>query len=89
MNNKDKAIPEDVQAGLDAYATYYLALAHWKKPSGGQVARTGRAQLFRNTLELLPEPGPISPTSTCFGGGPTQTWAGSTRRKRTSPGDRV
>ena len=31
MTDKDKKIPRDVQAGLDAYATYFMALAQLEK----------------------------------------------------------
>ena len=31
VNNKKQVIPKEVQEGLDAYATYYLALAHLER----------------------------------------------------------
>ncbi len=63
VNDKEKKtrIPKDVQAGLDAYATYYLALAHLERDNIDQ------AQLmFEQTLELLPEPGPRQPYYSMF-----------------------
>ena len=42
-----------------------------------------QAELFRNTLELLPEPGPSQPYYHMLRWGPTQTWAGSARPRRT------
>ena len=61
MNNKNLAIPKEVQAGLDAYATYYLALAHLEKAMLAEKPPDRAAELFQNTLELLPEPGPNRP----------------------------
>ncbi len=61
VNNKKMAIPEDVQAGLDAYATYYLALPASEKALLANEAPEQARALFRNTLELLPEPGPNQP----------------------------
>ena len=51
----------DVQAGLDAYATYYLALAQLEKARLENTPPEQAELLFRNTLELLPEPGPSQP----------------------------
>jgi hypothetical protein len=51
--NKRVIIAKDVQAGLDIYATYYLALAHLERND------LDNAELmFRKTLELLPPVGP-------------------------------
>jgi hypothetical protein len=61
MTDKNKAISKDIQAGLDAYATYYLALAHLEKSQLEKTPPDRAADLFRNTLELLPEPGPSLP----------------------------
>ncbi len=68
VNDKEKKqkIRKDVQSGLDAYATYYLALAHLEKAQMDrsqldQKTSQRAAELFQNTLELLPEPGPKQP----------------------------
>jgi hypothetical protein len=56
VNNKHQLIGKDVQDGLDAYATYYLALAHLER------GNLDKAELmFRDTLKLLPPPGPNRP----------------------------
>lgn len=63
VNDKEKKnkIPKDVQAGLDVYATYYLALAHLERDN------LDKAELmFQKTLELLPEPGPNQPYYSMF-----------------------
>jgi len=56
VTNKKDFIPGDVQDGLDAYATYYLALAHLEGDNLKDAER-----FFRQTLELLPDPGPSQP----------------------------
>ena len=56
VTNKKILIPGDVQDGLDAYATYYLALAHLE---GNNLQ--GAEDMFKKTLQLLPEPGPNQP----------------------------
>jgi hypothetical protein len=61
VNNKFQAIGKEVQAGLDAYATYYLGLAHLEKAMLEDRPPDRAADLFQNTLELLPEPGPSRP----------------------------
>jgi hypothetical protein len=61
VNNKKAAIPKDVQAGLDVYATYYLALAHLERNNLDQAEL-----MFQKALELLPEPGPKQPYYTMF-----------------------
>jgi hypothetical protein len=61
INNKHAAIGNDVQAGLDAYATYFLALAQLEKAMLQDKEPEQAELLFRNTLELLPEPGPSQP----------------------------
>jgi hypothetical protein len=61
VNNRKLAIGKEVQAGLDAYATYYLALAHLEKAMLENRPPDRAADLFQNTLELLPEPGPGRP----------------------------
>ncbi len=61
IDNKDLPIPDDVQAGLDAYATYYLALALLEKAQRDNKPPEQAELKFRNTLELLPEPGPNQP----------------------------
>jgi len=60
-NNKKQVIPKDVQDGLDAYATYYLALAHLEQ-NDLRLAKL----MFEQVLQLLPEPGPKQPYYTMF-----------------------
>jgi len=56
VTDKTKPTPKEVQAGLDAYATYYMALAQLER------GNLGLAELmFLNTLKLLPAPGPNQP----------------------------
>jgi hypothetical protein len=54
MNNPQKApIPPEIQRALDLYATYFLAQCHMDQ------GRTKQAEvLFRQMLDLSPEPGP-------------------------------
>jgi hypothetical protein len=61
VNNKFAVIGNDVQAGMDAFATYYLALAQLEKAMLAKKPPDQAELLFRNTLELLPEPGPSQP----------------------------
>ena len=61
VNNKKLAIPKEVQEGLDAYATYYLALAHLERNNIDQAEL-----MFQKALQLLPEPGPKQPYFTMF-----------------------
>jgi hypothetical protein len=61
VNNKKFAIPQDVQDGLDVYATYYLALAHLERNNLDQAEL-----MFKKTLELLPEPGANLPYYNMF-----------------------
>jgi len=56
VTNKDQVIPAAIQQGLDAYATYYLALAHLERGNLRQAEL-----MFAKTLELLPEPTPGDP----------------------------
>ncbi|WP_337175949.1 hypothetical protein [Paludisphaera sp.] len=51
VTNKDVNIPDALQQGLDAYATYYLALAHLEREDFRQAEL-----MFTKTLEILPEP---------------------------------
>lgn len=51
VNNKNQVIPSTIQEGLDAYATYYLALAHLERKDLRQAEL-----MFTKVLELLPEP---------------------------------
>lgn len=51
--NKKEVIRKEIQAGLDVYATYYLALAHFENNNLDQAER-----MFRQVLESLPEPRP-------------------------------
>lgn len=60
-NNKNQVIPKEVQNGLDAYATYYLALAQLEQDNL-PLAEI----MFQQVLELLPEPGPNQPYYTMF-----------------------
>jgi hypothetical protein len=61
VTNKKVSIPQEVQDGLDVYATYYLALAHLERNNLEQAEL-----MFRKTLELLPEPGPNQPYYNMF-----------------------
>jgi hypothetical protein len=61
VNDKRHAIPKEVQAGLDVYATYYLALAHLERNNLDQAEL-----MFNKTLELLPEFGPKQPFYNMF-----------------------
>ncbi len=61
VTDKKLAIPPDIQAGLDAYATYYLALAQLEKARMENKPPGLAEDLFRNTLALLPEPGIAQP----------------------------
>jgi hypothetical protein len=61
VTNKKQAIPKDVQDGLDAYATYYLALAQLEQNNLDLAAR-----MFEQVLTLLPEYGPKQPYYTMF-----------------------
>jgi hypothetical protein len=54
--NKRLVIPQEIQDGLDVFATYYLALAHLESENLDQAEL-----MFRMVLELLPEPGPSQP----------------------------
>jgi len=61
VNNKKRLIPQEVQDGLDVYATYYLALAHLERNNLDQAEL-----MFKKTLELLPEYGPNQPYYNMF-----------------------
>ena len=62
MNDKEQCrFPDDVQAGLDAYATYYLALAHLEKAQRDNKPLEQAETQVSQHLELLPEPGPNQP----------------------------
>jgi tetratricopeptide (TPR) repeat protein len=61
VNNKKFVIRPEDQAGLDVYATYYLALAHLERNNLDQAEL-----MFRKALELLPEPGPNQPYYNMF-----------------------
>jgi hypothetical protein len=56
VNNKKLQIPQEIQDGLDVFATYYMALAHLEGDNVDQAEL-----MFRKTLELLPAPGPNQP----------------------------
>jgi tetratricopeptide (TPR) repeat protein len=70
VTDKKKTIPKDVQDALDIYATYYLGLAHLDRNDSDQAEREHNleqaAQMFKRTLELLPEPGPNQPFYNMF-----------------------
>ncbi|WP_165064833.1 tetratricopeptide repeat protein [Paludisphaera rhizosphaerae] len=53
VTNKNQVIPSAIQEGLDAYATYYLALAHLERKDLRQAEL-----MFTKVLEILPEPTP-------------------------------
>jgi hypothetical protein len=61
INDRRRAIPKEVQAGLDVYATYYLALAHLERNNLEQAEL-----MFNKTLDLLPEPGRNQPYYNMF-----------------------
>lgn len=50
---RQRTIPKDIQAGLDVYATYYLALAHLENNNLAQAE-----QMFRQVLDAVPPPEP-------------------------------
>jgi tetratricopeptide (TPR) repeat protein len=56
VTNKKGTIKQDVQEGLDIYASYFLALAHLESNN-----LENAAMMFRKTLELLPAYGPNQP----------------------------
>jgi hypothetical protein len=58
---KKQMIPREIQDGLEMYATYYLALAQLER-NHLDLAE----QMFRRTLELLPEPSPSQPFYNMF-----------------------
>ncbi len=59
--DRHKTIPKEIQDGLDVYATYYLALIHLERN------RLDQAELmFRQVLDMLPEPGPNQPYYNMF-----------------------
>jgi hypothetical protein len=57
VTDKNKTISADIQEGLDAYATYYMALAQLEKARLANKPPERATQLFRDTLDLVPEPG--------------------------------
>ena len=57
VKDKNKTIPADIQEGLDAYATYYMALAQLEKARLANKPPERAAQLFRDVLDLVPDPG--------------------------------
>ena len=71
VTDKKTRIPPEVQDGLDVYATYFMALAQLeKKNAAAQQDEKGEAvtkamdraeDMFKQTLELVPEPGPNQP----------------------------
>lgn len=56
VNNKNIIIPGAIQQGLDAYASYYLALAHMERKDFRQAEL-----MFSKVLDILPEPGHDAP----------------------------
>jgi tetratricopeptide (TPR) repeat protein len=61
VNNKRGVIPQEIQDGLDIYATYYLALAHLERNNVEQAEL-----MLRKLLEILPEAGPNLPFYNMF-----------------------
>jgi hypothetical protein len=61
VTNKKQTIRKEIQQGLDVYASYYLALAHLESNNLDKAE-----EMFRQTLELLPEYGPKQPYYTMF-----------------------
>jgi hypothetical protein len=61
VTNKKQTIKQDVQEGLDIYASYYLALAHLESDD-----LKNAEMMFRKTIELLPESGPNQPYYNMF-----------------------
>jgi hypothetical protein len=61
VTDKKATIPPEIQAGLDAYATYYLALAQLEKARLENRSPDLAEELFRNTLNILPNPGLTDP----------------------------
>jgi hypothetical protein len=59
--DKKKTVPKEICAGLDVYATLYLALAHLEKNNLDQAEK-----MFLMLLDQLPEPGPGQPTLNMF-----------------------
>jgi hypothetical protein len=57
VKDKNKTISADIQEGLDAYATYFMALAQLEKARLANKPPERAAQLFRDVLDLVPEPG--------------------------------
>ncbi len=53
LTNKNMTISADIQEGLDAYATYYMALAQLEKARLANKPPERAAQLFRDTLDLV------------------------------------
>jgi len=66
VTNKKQTIRQDVQDGLDIYASYYLALAHLESNN-----LENAALMFQKTLELLPAYGPNQPYYNMFRWGAT------------------
>ena len=63
MSDGKTPIPSQVQAVLDAYATYFLALA---KLEQGNSTEDEAQFLFSETLRILPEPAPNRPIHYMF-----------------------
>lgn len=61
VTDKHKTIPKEIQDGLDVYATYYLALIHLERDHLDQAEL-----MFRQILDMLPEPGPNQPYYNMF-----------------------
>ena len=59
--DKKRMIPREIRAGLDVYATLYLALAHLEKND-----LKNAEDMFLMLLDLLPEPGPNRPSLNMF-----------------------
>jgi hypothetical protein len=61
VTDKKKTIPAEVQAGMNVFATYYLALAHLE---GGHL--DWAKFMFLQLLEMVPEFGPNQPYYSMF-----------------------
>ncbi len=54
-----RTIPQNIQNGLDVYATYFLGLAQLENNNLGPAERIDRAEkMFRQVLDMVPEPHP-------------------------------
>jgi hypothetical protein len=61
VGTKDIPIPTDQRRALDQYATYFLGLCHLEQGNSDQAEF-----FFKQTLRMLPAPGPGQPTYNMF-----------------------